>query len=524
MSINQTKNCYFVVLLIFLQVVLIYANNYRVEITDDAPIVRGGTVFFTALLYDGYELADGSFEFSWSDDALPRHDISIKSTNPVVNWTVQYDHFTYSPGPYEVQVVVKKFILEPLGYTITSNRKRFEITDSLNGQLSLYQENTTRTSFVSTADALLYTVNLTKPDAAYISNATSITSYWFIDCIYYGPIEGMSFTKHFLTADETHEVEVLVVADFTPLPPKPVPTTTIRPNVTTVSPNVTTTIKPNVTIPVHNKNDKLTLSTTITPPVTPWWLSTNKWEITSRNESHQLIKVNIGGKLVKYNGSFPYVCNGTNIAIDDNKTYGYFSSKISTKDPITGVNITGNNWLEHGKLLELNVICNGSMQMKYCYKFYLGHYNITGNETCDKYYQINPCNFQVQRYLSSSIHTLIIIIENDVSKVIKPVTVTIYEVKKQAQLSVVVVPVAFSMVAVVLVIFGVAYYIQNRSRFLVEVADFDFGVDNTDLTTEYKTFKERLRDSFVNAFTRDPSPESSEPPMWPPGQKYGSMT
>lgn len=68
--------------------------------------------------------------------------------------------------------------------------------------------------------------------------------------------------------------------------------------------------------------------------------------------------------------------------------------------------------------------------------------------------------------------------------------------KTQPQLSVIVVPVSCSLAAVVLIIFGVAYYIQSRARFTVEVADFDFGQNNPEM--EYKTFTERLRDSFNN--------------------------
>lgn len=70
----------------------------------------------------------------------------------------------------------------------------------------------------------------------------------------------------------------------------------------------------------------------------------------------------------------------------------------------------------------------------------------------------------------------------------------ILAVTTKPQLSVIVVPVSCSLVAVVLIVFGVAYYIQSRARFTVEVADFDFGQSNPDM--EYKTFTERLRDSF----------------------------
>jgi len=56
----------------------------------------------------------------------------------------------------------------------------------------------------------------------------------------------------------------------------------------------------------------------------------------------------------------------------------------------------------------------------------------------------------------------------------------------------------------------------------VEVADFDFGPKYAHM--EYQTFKDRLKDSITNAFTRDSIASTSEAPLWPPGHKYGSMT
>lgn len=70
----------------------------------------------------------------------------------------------------------------------------------------------------------------------------------------------------------------------------------------------------------------------------------------------------------------------------------------------------------------------------------------------------------------------------------------LFSVTPKPQLSVIVVPVSCSLAAVVLIVFGIAYYIQSRSRYTVEVANFDFGQNNPDM--EYKTFTERLKDSF----------------------------
>lgn len=77
------------------------------------------------------------------------------------------------------------------------------------------------------------------------------------------------------------------------------------------------------------------------------------------------------------------------------------------------------------------------------------------------------------------------------------------------------VPVSCSLAAVVLIIFGIAYYIQNRAKFTIEVADFDFGQNNLEM--EYKTFTERLRDSINNTIRSGSKRISVRQPY------YGSM-
>lgn len=79
-------------------------------------------------------------------------------------------------------------------------------------------------------------------------------------------------------------------------------------------------------------------------------------------------------------------------------------------------------------MLHLQVKCRGSSLFSYCIQFHPGKYNITGNETC-----LNPdisekCEFPVNRYfIDSGIQTVVIIIYNDLGKVVNPVTVTVYE-------------------------------------------------------------------------------------------------
>lgn len=91
-------------------------------------------------------------------------------------------------------------------------------------------------------------------------------------------------------------------------------------------------------------------------------------------------------------------------------------------------------------------------------------YNMTGKETCANWIPNERCEFNIIRYLSSPKNTIIVILRNQVLKINKEVTVTVYETTKQSQLSVIVVPVAFCLVAVTLVVFGIAYYMQNKNR------------------------------------------------------------
>ncbi|XP_068901406.1 uncharacterized protein [Tenebrio molitor] len=522
---------------------IVSVSSYHVDLVDDGPIVKGANITFIALVYDSDNRpASGSFRYTWQDTAVPTHSKTVESKSAIDQWTVLYNATIYPQGRYVAQVTVCKYYFV-ICVEVASNRVEFYINETLNGNLQLIQKNQTRSGiYVSNADTVIHNVSLKQSDADLVKLAPTVLTYWFVDCTYYGFMRGFQFPFNYTQADEEHFVEALVVADFTPLPPPPTTTaptttsttTTTKPTTTKSTTTSTTTTKPTTTTTKSTTTSATTTTsttttsrtTTTTPPhknVTAGVVKRSlDVQMVGNETSH--IMVNINGTLQPYKGSFPFVCNSTQVATDSRKTYGYFFKKIKVRAPVTKVNITGNNWLQHGDLLTLNVKCHGSKNLKYCVQYQNGVYNITGNETCFFSHELEKCEFTIQRYFVESIeHTVIIIIQNEVSKVVTPVAVTVYKVKKQAQLSVIVVPVASSLVAVVLIVFGVAYYFQNRSRFVVEVADFNFGQNYSDM--EYKTFKERLRDSIANAFfSRAPSPGSSEVPVWPPGRKYGSMT
>lgn len=57
----------------------ILVSGYILKLSNNGPIVRGGTISFKAVLYnnDG-TLASGSFKFVWNDNAIPSHSISVR--------------------------------------------------------------------------------------------------------------------------------------------------------------------------------------------------------------------------------------------------------------------------------------------------------------------------------------------------------------------------------------------------------------------------------------------------------------
>lgn len=115
----------------------------------------------------------------------------------------------------------------------------------------------------------------------------------------------------------------------------------------------------------------------------------------------------------------------------------------------------------------LNISWSGSPPYEYCFMIRYGPFNISTNETCSDYaWQITDTPwFTIKRYflLESSL-TVYFQVRNQITNHTKIITVNTYEVQKQSQLSVIVVPVVFMLCAIVAIIFGVAHYVQTRNR------------------------------------------------------------
>uniref|UniRef100_A0A1B6KZQ6 PKD domain-containing protein n=1 Tax=Graphocephala atropunctata TaxID=36148 RepID=A0A1B6KZQ6_9HEMI len=485
-------------------------HGYKISLTSNGPVVVGATITFRAAITDenGHP-PYGSYQFKWKDNAIPAHSWMAEGDITVSYWNVTYPKDLYSSGTYEVQVEVARWTIGVFYWPLGSNRLWFELTPLLNGGMNLTQFNqSVEDSYVSSASEVTHQVSFTKPDQQFLDkNATSIQTFWFVDCIYYGATSDLSFRFNYSGAsDKTRSVEALVVASFDPLPP---PTTTPAPTTT----STTTTVAPPITVsPPTTTTVATTTAVATTTTVAP------------SNNITALVQPNLKmGTNISEIPTLPYVCLNTSIVPPDpKKTYGYFSTKVDVKAPVNNVMVSGGNsfWLQHGDILNLSVSCNGSSPFLYCFQITEGEYNVTGNETCTHQQLISDCQVTLPRYFHyAGSYTVLIIITNQVSKKITPVGVNIYEVKKHAQLSVIVVPVAFVAIAFTLIVFGTAYYLQSRHRYTIEVADFDFA-QASDL--EYMTFGQRLRAALNSAFVRTHE-YVDDSNVWSPSRKYGSM-
>lgn len=122
--------------------------------------------------------------------------------------------------------------------------------------------------------------------------------------------------------------------------------------------------------------------------------------------------------------------------------------------------------MNKGDQLKMRYKCNGSPPFEYCIDYHVGIYNVTGREKCTFNLTTDTCDIPALQYLfADKQYTIVLIIANALSKVIKPTVVKIIvDPGNQGQLSVILVPVAFILLSITGVIYGVAYHLQHRRR------------------------------------------------------------
>lgn len=170
---------------------------------------------------------------------------------------------------------------------------------------------------------------------------------------------------------------------------------------------------------------------------------------------------------------------------------------VMIKDPIPKLKIDGKFFIYRYQSLDLNISCTvGSGPFSFCKDITSGPY-----KDCDRPSVIDKnCLFHAGWYFrAAGKYNLSIRVANDVSFAEERIELSVMEVPKQPSLTFVVIPVVCCILAIVIIVFAIAFHVQQRKRFTIEVADFDFQARSENLME--KTFYERVKDSFASSFS-----------------------
>lgn len=191
----------------------------------------------------------------------------------------------------------------------------------------LFQNNTNiikqspQTTYVSSGIEVIQKVELNAADFDYLNKSkSSITVYWFVDCVYQGNTTNFTFSINYTKPNVQHEVLGIVVADTvnktitTPVPP--VINTTSSPNIsTTIPPNITTAVTSNISTSTVDATTITSTMVTTTPKIDVKYPHTII-DSTYTSECQQNKQIDLLLSVVQ---------------LENQQKYGYFSQTIFVK-------------------------------------------------------------------------------------------------------------------------------------------------------------------------------------------------
>lgn len=157
----------------------------------------------------------------------------------------------------------------------------------------------------------------------------------------------------------------------------------------------------------------------------------------------------------------------------NNKTNGTGSSQTAlvVKEALVVLDPVGKLFLEHGELLHVVLKYKGSPPFYYCYKFCQDSDILPC--VCFNMYQASEKEISITHYLHEvGNYTLLFSIENVMNKEIKHYTIKINDIVRDQTLPFV--PIISSILAVFILLIGVALHLHYRRTSYTETADFNF--------------------------------------------------
>ncbi|KAG8178405.1 hypothetical protein JTE90_005295 [Oedothorax gibbosus] len=226
-----------------------------------------------------------------------------------------------------------------------------------------------------------------------------------------------------------------------------------------------------------------------------WWIGEERFTTDTPFKVHQFhtsgpqwVRASVVGRIPSYDRSTVV-----------RYKWGYFDADIIVKDPFHNINISGNTYLEHGQLLNLDISCNGSGPVEYCWKVLpTVHGTNQTNLSCADPVAVNDCSFPILYYFrDSGDYRLAIYVSNLVTSLQRDVEVHIYDVSLRPQLSTVIIPLACTVLVVVIIACAVVAHMRRHPHLDVETADFDFMRTDECTAVSTETSWEVMRRSLI---------------------------
>lgn len=193
-------------------------------------------------------------------------------------------------------------------------------------------------------------------------------------------------------------------------------------------------------------------------------------------------------------------CNNTNTTLSGSAQVDLVAiDRVVVGDPV------GKLFLEHGDLLNVKLVYTGTGPFKYCYRF-CAPFDFIPCDICLWTHQTDDKEIPLSRYLGTvGNYTLMFFIENIANSETRHFTIKIIDTIREKTLPFA--PIVSSILAVLILVTGVALHLNFRKIEYAETADFDFinhGQEEEDWEEEL-SFIQRVR----NLFFRENQEESS---------------
>lgn len=109
-------------------------------------------------------------------------------------------------------------IVTPSYDAMNLHKKKWIVLELLNGNLTLSQNGTLRTTeFVSLDSEVIHRIDVNGSDGALLKEAAYFEVFWFIDCQYKGKTDDLAFTYKYTEENRNYNVEALIVASMEPV-------------------------------------------------------------------------------------------------------------------------------------------------------------------------------------------------------------------------------------------------------------------------------------------------------------------